>query len=301
MNKLLSVFITLSLALIITSCKQDDEVSSPTDGQNETTNDESLTLSESLNIDGNKRDYILYIPKNNNSSTEKPLVLNFHGFGGEANQFMDYADMRQQADENQFVVIYPQGSYSDGFSSWNPCPIGGDNKSEANDFDFVEQMINVTSDKYNIDLSRIYAIGYSNGGMMAYGLANHRSNLIAAIASISGTMLDCPGQIDYPMPVLNIHGTADYVLPYNGSASYSSAQNDIDFWINFNKAVSSPTVNYDNTGGLAIEHYTYSSANAPVEHYKYINGGHDWFNETFQNKTTSQLIWEFISRFKSQN
>ncbi|MDG0973170.1 MAG: hypothetical protein P8O07_03345, partial [Crocinitomicaceae bacterium] len=63
---------------------------------------------------------------------------------------------------------------------------------------------------------RIYAVGYSNGGMMAYGLANYRSDLIAAVASVSGVMLDCTRPTSHPMPIVHLHGTSDGVLPYNG-------------------------------------------------------------------------------------
>jgi polyhydroxybutyrate depolymerase len=293
MTKIHSLLIIFSLALTI-SCSQDDDASNSISDQNDT----SFTFSKSLIIDGNKRDYILYIPKNHNSSTKTPLVINFHGFGGEANNFMNYADMRKLADDNQFILIYPQGAYSDGFSSWNPCPIGGDNKSSSNDFGFVEKMIDTAANEYNVDRSRVYAIGYSNGGMMAYGLAHHKSNLIAAIASVSGTMLECYGQTEHPMPLLNIHGTSDNILPYQGNESYSSAQADLDFWIEFNNASATPTVNSDSSGRLTIEHYVYSNTSAPVEHYKHVDGKHVWFNKTYQNKNTAEIIWEFVSRFK---
>ena len=46
--------------------------------------------------------------------------------------------------------------------------------------------VNDISSKYNVDIERVYAVGYSNGGMMAYGLANYKSDLIAAVGSVSG-------------------------------------------------------------------------------------------------------------------
>ena len=69
-------------------------------------------------------------------------------------------------------------------------PIGakGSNNCNLSDFGFIETLIEEISFNYNIDLERIYAVGYSNGGMMAYGLANHNSELIAAVASVSGAM-----------------------------------------------------------------------------------------------------------------
>ena len=223
------------------------------------------------------------------------MLVNFHGFGGSASEFMSYADMRSIAETDTFILAYPQGSCLDGSSHWNACPTGGDNKSDADDFGFVESMINEISSQYNIDMERIYAAGYSNGGMMAYGLANYKSDLIAAVASVSGVMLDCTGPTSHPMPVVHLHGTSDGVLPYNGGDGWNSAQSTLEHWINFNNTVLTPTVISDNN----IEHYVYDQGDSlvSVEHYKYIGGDHVWFNSTFQGQNTSELVWNFVSRF----
>jgi polyhydroxybutyrate depolymerase len=222
-------------------------------------------------------------------------MLNFHGFGGSASDYMQEADMRSLAEADTFILIYPQGSCLDGLSHWNACPLGGDNKSDADDFGFIESMITEISSQYNLDMERIYAAGYSNGGMMAYGLANYKSDLIAAVASVSGTMLDCTGPTNHPMPVVHLHGTSDGVLPYNGSSDYNSAQSTLDHWINFNNTVLTPTVTSDNN----IEHYAYDQGDSSVsvEHYKYIGGDHVWFSATFQGQNTSELVWNFVSRY----
>ena len=131
--------------------------------------------------------------------------------------------------------------------------------------------------------------------MMAYGLANYKSDLIAAVASVSGVMLDCIGPTSHPMPVVNLHGTSDSVLPYNGSSEYNSIQSTLDHWIKFNNTVLTPTVTIDNN----IEHYVYDQGDSlvSVEHYKYIGGDHVWFSTTFQGQNTSELVWNFVSRY----
>lgn len=249
--------------------------------------------------DGEDREYTLYIPDSYDSGSSVPLLLNFHGFGGSASDYMLEADMRSLADSETFILVYPQGSCLDGFSHWNPCLPGGDNKSEADDFDFIEAMIEEVSSQYNVDRERIYAAGYSNGGMMAYGLATFKSELIAAIASVSGTMLDCMGPTSHPMPVIHLHGTADGVLPYDGSDEYSSAQSVLNYWIDFNNTVTSPTETSATNGGVTIEHYVYDQgdSNVSVEHYKYIEGDHIWFNSTYQGQTTAELVWNFVSSY----
>ena len=246
------------------------------------------------------REYILYVPNSYDENSATPILFNFHGFGGSASQFISRADMRAEAELNSFILVYPQGSCLDGVPHWNPFPIGGDNKSSADDLGFFEAMVNEISTEYNLDMERIYAAGYSNGGMMAYGLANYKSNLIAAVASVSGSMLDCLDTPSHPMPVLHLHGTNDGVIAYDESSNdYNSVQSTLDYWTNFNNTVSTPTINIDNTSGMTIEHYIYDQGDnsVSVEHYKYIGGEHVWFTETYQGQNASKLVWNFMSRY----
>lgn len=258
------------------------------------------TNAQSLVHDGINREYILYVPNSYDENSATPILFNFHGFGGSASQFISRADMRAEAELNSFILVYPQGSCLDGVPHWNPCPIGGDNKSSADDLGFFEAMINEISTEYNLDMERIYTAGYSNGGMMAYGLANYKSNLIAAVASVSGSMLDCLETPNHPMPVLHLHGTNDSVIAYDESSNdYNSVQSTLDYWTNFNNTVSTPTINSDNTSGMTIEQYVYDQGDnsVSVEHYKYIGGEHVWFSETYQGQNASKLVWNFMSRY----
>ena len=293
MKKILLSF-TL-LILVISSCKNDDGK----DGDYNSDECYLNTNAQTLVHDGMNREYIIYVPNSYDGTSAVPLLLNFHGFGGSASQYMQEADMRSLAEADTFILVYPQGSCLDGSSHWNPCPTGGDNKSTGDDVGFVEAMISEISSQYNLDMERIYAAGYSNGGMMAYGLANYKSDLIAAVASVSGTMLNCTGPTSHPMPVVHLHGTSDGVVSYNGSNDWNSVQSTLDYWINFNNTVSTPTINIDNTSGMTIEQYVYDQGDnsVSVEHYKYIGGEHTWFNETYQGQNASKLVWDFMSRY----
>ena len=293
MKKILLSF-TL-LILVISSCKNDDGK------EGDYNSDECYlnTNAQTLVHDGLNREYIIYVPNSYNGTSAVPLLLNFHGFGGSASQFINDADMRAEAEANSFILVYPQGSCLNGASHWNPCPIDGDNKSTADDVGFVEAMISEISSQYNLDMERIYAAGYSNGGMMAYGLANYKSDLIAAVASVSGTMLNCTGPTSHPMPVIHLHGTSDGVVSYNGSNDWNSVQSTLEYWTSFNNTISTPTIDTDNTGGMTIEHYSYEQGDnaVSVEHYKYIGGDHVWFNEPYQGQNASELVWNFMSRY----
>ena len=110
---------------------------------------------------GSSREYLLYIPSNIGNRKNLPVIFNFHGYFGQAVQFFNQTDLVEIADNNGVILVYPQGSCSDGLSHWNPCPRGGDNKSTADDLGFIQAMINDISTQYNIDQERIYATGYS--------------------------------------------------------------------------------------------------------------------------------------------
>jgi polyhydroxybutyrate depolymerase len=283
------------LILVISSCKNDDGKGSDYNSDECYLNTNAQTLVH----DGMNREYILYVPNSYDGTSAVPLLFNFHGFGGSASEFINDADMRAEAEANSFILVYPQGSCLNGASHWNPCPIDGDNKSSADDVGFVEALVNEVSSQYTIDLERIYAAGYSNGGMMAYGLANYKSNLIAAVASVSGSMLDCLGNTSHPIPVVHLHGTSDGVIPYDGSNDWNSVQSTLDYWTSFNNTISTPTINVDTTGGMTIEHYVYGQGDnsVSVEHYKYIGGDHVWFNEPYQGQNASNLVWSFMSKY----
>jgi len=286
MKKLVLVLLITPIFLI--ACKKEGKDSC-----------ESNVGAETIVHDNQDREYMLYVPSSYNASAPTPLMMNFHGFGGQASEYMTYADMRALADSENFILVYPQGTCLDGSAHWNTSLPGGDNKSSADDFGFVEAMVNKLSGEYNIDSERIYACGYSNGGMFAYGLANFKSDLVAAVGSVSGTMLDFNGPTTHPMPVIHLHGTSDGVIPYDGSSDWSSAQSVLNHWINFNNTSSSPITDSDSNSGITIEHYLYEQGDSSVsvEHYKYISGDHVWFNNSYQGKSTAQLIWNFVSKY----
>ena len=283
--------IILCYIFIVVACNKDNDKNDAVCYSNSNT--------ESIVHDGEDREYLMYVPDSYDGTNSVPILFNFHGFGGSVEEFMENADLRSVAETNTFILVYPQGSCLEGSSHWNPCPNGPDNKSVADDFGFVEAMINQISSEYYIDLDRVYEGGYSNGGMMAYGLANYKSDLIAAVASVSGTMLNCTGSTNHPMPVVHLHGTSDDVVSYNGSTDWNSVESTLDYWINFNNTTTTPTVNSENSGGISIEHYIYGQGenSVSVEHYKYIGGEHEWFNENYQGQNTAELIWNFMSRY----
>ena len=251
---------------------------------------------ETITFNGIVRQYIIHTPQGYDGTSKLPLLLNFHGFGGQAGDYMSYTNMSSIADSENFILVYPQGTNLDGYSHWNADLNGDDNKSDVDDLGFIEALVNKLYSENLIDLKRVYAVGYSNGGMMSYALACYKSNLIAAIGSVSGYMIQKECTPSHPIPLIKLHGTTDY---YDGGADYNSVESVLDFWINFNNTNTDPIINNINDNGTSITSYKYENGNnnVSVEHYKIIDGGHVWFSNDFNGKNTGQLIWDFVSKY----
>ncbi|MCB2208261.1 MAG: T9SS type A sorting domain-containing protein [Bacteroidetes bacterium] len=268
------------------------------------------TLSESISYDGMQREYIIYIPANYSGNTAFPLVLNFHGYGSSASQQMWYGDFRSIADTADFLIVHPQGTLLNGISHWN---VGGWTiGSTVDDVGFIEALVDSLSADYSIDSTRVYATGMSNGGFMSFLLASQLSEKIAAIGSVAGSMT--PETYNesnplHPTPVLQFHGTADGVVPYNGAIWTLSVENALQYWVEYNHCNTLPSVfplpDIDPNDGSTVEHIVYSDGDneVNVEHFKVIGGEHTWPGSDFGGAGTnhdidaSEEIWTFFSRY----
>ena len=256
-------------------------------------------LNRSLLYQNQIREYLLYIPQSYNEDIPSPVMLNFHGFGGTAQRHLRNSDMRTLSESKGFILIYPQGTLLGNYPHWNPSSIEEGNKSSADDLGFIDKLLTTLPEKINIDTSKIYACGYSNGGFFSYGLACNLTNQIAAIGSVAGTMISDTYENCYatvPKPMINIHGANDPIVPYEGAQGLISIRNVLDFWSKLNLATDIETNFFE-----GVENYVYrdSLENPMVSHFKIINGGHTWDYNSFlsSNMSTNELIWEFVSKF----
>jgi len=284
--------LVISLLTLFISCSNDEFEK---DGYDKDGNSYDGPI-EAITHNGLERKYIIYTPQGYDGNSKLPLLLNFHGFGGQAGDYMSYSNMRSTADSENFILVYPQGTDLDGSPHWNAALNGGDNKSDVDDLGFIEALINKLSSENLIDLKRVYAVGYSNGGMMSYALACYKSGLISAIGSVSGYMLQTECSPSHSIPLIKLHGTTDY---YDGGGVYNSVESVLNFWVNFNNTDTNPIISNINDNGTSITSYKYENGDnsVSVEHYKIIGGEHVWFNNDFDGKNTGQLIWDFVSKY----
>ena len=184
------------------------------------------------------REFYVYVPDGLNTPiTFAPLLFNLHGYRRQAIDFLGYSGFQSLADTDDFIVIYPQGSIlpSTGQPHWNDS--GWTSESPANDIDFISSLIDWAYAEYQIDLSRVYATGKSNGGKMSYHLACNLGYRIAGVASVGGSMTPntyatcSPNQ---PTAIVHIHGRDDTVVPIDGNGRSTPLTDMIDYWKNYN-------------------------------------------------------------------
>ena len=268
------------------------------------------TINASITHDGIQRDYILYIPELYDGSSAVPLVLNFHGYGSNANEQMFYGDFRDIADTEGFLLVHPEGTTFIGNQFWNVGFPGI--SSTIDDVGFTEALIDELATLYTINLDRVYATGMSNGGFMSFLLACQLSEKIAAVASVTGSMTqdtfnDCNAQL--PTPVLQIHGTEDDVVLYNGNTLSIPIADVISYWVDYNNCETTPSTttlpDLDVSDGSTVEHSVYENSDNGIttEHMKVIGGGHTWPGSVLNTAGTNQdidasmEIWLFFSRY----
>lgn len=266
------------------------------------------TTSGSYVFDGQTREYRVYIPAAYDGSTPVPLVFNLHGYGSNNVEQEQYGDFRSIADTANFIIVHPMGLVDlFGSTHWNAF-----GTSDVDDVGFLSSLIDTIYAAYNIDGNRIYSTGMSNGGFMSHKLACLLSGRIAAIASVTGSITTT--EIDacitnHPIPVMQIHGTADETVPYEGNVIFMPVEDVVAHWVSFNECTNEPITtelpDIDPTDGCTVTHYLYEDGllGSTVEFYKVTNGGHTWpgsafdIGETTYDFNASKEIWRFFSQY----
>ena len=260
----------------------------------------------SIVIDDEKREYLLHVPKSYDSARAYPLVINFHGFGDCAKNYSESIGVtlgfNKTASENGFLVAYPQAILREkGARYWEPGD-DGTKSIRQNDVYFIKKMIADSDKQYNIDLKRVYAIGYSNGGMMAYDLACSATDVVAAVGIMSGTMLgDIPKGLKQRTPIIHFHGVRDEVLPYRGNEFYKPIPSLVEAWrTHHNISKSAGQKKTHNEGAVTSLRYSPAGQSAVVTFYTVKSeynkpGGHVWFSDKIDGSHPNQILWDFMA------
>lgn len=230
-------------------------------------------------------------PLNYNENQAYPLLVELHGYASTVDGVDRLFGLRQTAAERGFLFVAPDGTRDEtNLQFWNAtdgcCNLFN---SGTDDSSYLAAVLRDTKQRYRVDPNRIYVVGHSNGGFMAYRLACDHAEELAAVVSVAGaTWLDeakCHPQS--PVSVLQVHGDQDGIIHYDGGrfasqlALYPSARETVAQWAKHNRCSSglnprSGTFDFDsNTDGdeSKIEQYSACSQSA-VELWTLRGGEH---------------------------
>ena len=287
------------------------------------TGDHSFTLQHG----GRRRSYIVHVPREG-ANRARPVVIAFHGGGGEAEGFKAYAGLDDVADREGFTVVYPNGSglLPRRLLTWNAGDCCGYAMNQRiDDVGFAVAVLDDLARRAPIDPRRVYATGHSNGAMMAYRLGAERANRIAAIVPVAGAISVTRFMPDRPVAVLAIHSVDDPRALYDGGlgppfpgttvrSSHRPATEGLEKWRRQNRCSAATRIADTRTGrsgaqpqtAMLLEWQGCLSA-APVAHWKLTGVGHGWPGSDPRGRdeiigTPTALIdaaeelWRFVSR-----
>lgn len=292
--------IILSFFLIfLISCEKEDSTN------NNIIESEWTTKQFTYEHDGLIRTYILHKPLN--FVENSPLVFVLHGFGSSAMTIMTYSQMNTIADQNGFLVCYPQGSILEtGQSHWN----ANLEMSSINDIDFLSQLAKSLQFNYKTNPKNTFTSGMSNGGFMSYTLGCEKSDIFKGVASVTGTMSGKDWKNCDPVnkiPAFQISGTNDTTVPWDGTMSTAYGWGGaphildvMDFWADLNSTsqtekIDFPDIDSSDKSTVSLTKRKAGINNNEVWLYTVSGGGHDWPG-SWGNKDiiASNEIWKFF-------
>ncbi|MBN2647637.1 MAG: hypothetical protein JXR44_07625 [Thiotrichales bacterium] len=254
---------------------------------------------QTIQIGQETRYYRLHLPKPMPTNA-LALVLNFHGLGSSAEEQETLSAFSTLADQQGFIVVYPQARPTRfGISHWHTKP---DEDWHA-ELSFTQELLQRLQQTYRIDAQRIYLTGLSNGAGMANLLAIQMGERIAALATVAGAFYNLDAwQARSPLPVLAVHGTADKIVPFAGRDPLAGVMQWVNFWVKTNRAVAKPLTIYQQNEILG----QVWPGEPEVQLFTIQGKGHTWPGSatmpkrlTSQNLDASALIWRFFRAHKS--
>jgi len=234
-------------------------------------------------IDGRRRVVRVHVPPNLRARAAAPLVLNLHGSQSTAQAQEAFTGMDATADQNSFLVAYPQAVITSGTGfDWNvpgqPL-VGGAAvpKKAADDVSFLEKTVALLEKRNCVDPQRVYVTGFSGGARMASQLGCDASTTFAAIAPVSGLRFPqpCPGT--RAVPVVAFHGTEDPIDPIDGNGQ--------PYWTYSVETAAQRWAAHDECSNIGIVadgktlsrfEYVECSDKGSVVLYEVLGAGHEW-------------------------
>jgi polyhydroxybutyrate depolymerase len=269
-------------------------------------------------VSGVRRSYYVHVPAGHDGAAPLPVVIALHGAFSTARQFEQESGFSLLADREGFLVVYPQGiGLGDWFRHWNSghC-CGKARKMNLDDVGFALAATDDVARRNPVDRARLYVVGFSNGGMLAYRIAAEHPDAVAAVAVVSATIGGTPEPNDpewsvrlpnQPLTVLAIHGRADENIPYDGGrgaqshgrSSAISVARSIRLWVDADHCEVDPRVELLAQGLTERQAWSGCRNDTEVVLYSLQGGGHEWPKaDSLGGLDAAGTIWRFFEQHR---
>lgn len=257
------------------------------------------------------RAFTLEVPASWDRSSPLPLIVMFHGGGGNRGGADRTTCPRGALDSpgclaamalaRGYAVVAPDGTGGRPLRdvrTWNAgggrelqCVSGVACKAGIDDLAYFDDLLAQVEGSIAVDPRRIYATGISNGAAMSHRLACQRPERLAAIAPVAGAneWADDGGACEQGVPVRQFHGTDDPCWPYDGGAQAclqddgrpkTSVPTSLEGWRLRNGCSASVTEHVaprrDPSDPTELVIRTWTGCAAATELYTFVGGGHTW-------------------------
>lgn len=284
---------------------------------------------------GRSRSWIVYAPPTYDPAQPAPVVVLLHGRPGNSGGMASMTGMNAVAENHNFIVVYPDGIDNEwnaqfDLSAGDISLTGRRSTLPQDDVGFLQTMMDDLAVDFNIDRSRLYLGGFSNGGFMSYRMACSAGETFAAFAPVSGnlyTELSRHCARSAPTPILIMHGTADPSVPYEGvlvanremgdpiRISYGIQETVAAFARRNGCSLSGESTTYAERGESPGTHVVRfiprdCSSGADVVLYIVSGGGHTWpghprpqaeLGAVNMDMDAGEILWDFFSRHTLQS
>jgi polyhydroxybutyrate depolymerase len=233
--------------LLLAACSSGNDSSASSDSATTSTLPATTTVETTTTVAAtvppqlfDDRPFDVFVPSGYEAATATPLVILLHGYGASGALQEIYFNLQPQAEERGFLYVHPDATPNRlGLSAWNATDACCSD-SEVEDTAYLNFIIDEVSATYNVDATRVFLVGHSNGGFMSYRMACDSADRIAAIVSLAGaTFLDAAACApSEPVNILQIHGTDDETIHFQGGSTplgaYPAAVDTVATWSTYN-------------------------------------------------------------------
>jgi polyhydroxybutyrate depolymerase len=276
-----------------------------------------------IKADGQTWTYHLHVPLQARSGGA-PLVVVFHGAGGNGKDYLIKNGWVALSEKEGFVVGAPDGlpalprlpaSFRMNPRLWNSGQLNPNMpRAKVNDLSFVKALLDDIVQRTAVDKSRIYATGHSNGAGMTFKVGAELSSLFAGIATVMGLNTSEGAQPTKALPTLMLIGTHDPLNPIEGGerqlpwgkSTVPPISHGIQAWSQ-SLNCKSPAVQERDDDQVTIERFNQCRDGASYTIWYLKGQGHAWpggqdsglpesvMGPNITRVNATDVIWQFFS------